>query len=132
MNPNLEAAVRFAGSVPGAILMVLGQTLVLACVCSDLVRVLAVPRSRRRYLANTVFRTLALPAILIMAFSVLVDAASGTWERVGAQVFALVVVIFRWHYNADEDDWWKGKGKKLARWVGKQLALRPAAAPATG
>ena len=83
--------------------MSLGQALVVVCLCFDFVRAVSVPRSRSRYVANTWFRTLALPSILVMAFSVLIDAASGSWQDVGAGVFILVAVIFRWHYDTDED-----------------------------
>ena len=71
MSPGLQAAVLFAGSLPGHILLSLGQTLVVVCLCFDFVRAVSVPRSHRRYVANTAFRTLALPSILVMAFSVL-------------------------------------------------------------
>ena len=100
MSPGLQAAVLFAGSLPGHILMSLGQALVVVCLCFDFVRAVSVPRSRRRYVANTWFRTLALPSILVMAFSVLIDAASGSWPDVAAGVFVLVAVIFRWHHGS--------------------------------
>ena len=132
MNSGLASAVQFAASLPGSILLILGHTLVLVCLCSDMVRLLSVPRSHRRYVANTVFRTLALPAILIMAASVVIDAASGAWQNVPLGMLVLITVIFRWRNDTDEDNWWKGKGKKLARWARKQLAPRPALAPAMG
>ncbi len=72
----------FAGSLTGSILLSLGQTVVVVCVCFDMVRALSVPRSHRRYVANTVFTTLAWPSILISAVSVLIHAASGTWQDV--------------------------------------------------
>ena len=130
MNSGLASAVEFAASLPGSILLILGHTLVLVCLGADMVRLLSVPRSRRRYVANTVFRTLALPAILIMAASVVIDAASGAWQNVALGMLILITVIFRWRNDTDEDNWWKGKGKKLARWARKQLAPRSAAAPA--
>ncbi|MHA7223362.1 hypothetical protein ACX80S_13735 [Arthrobacter sp. RHLT1-20] len=130
MSSGLQTVAVFAGSLPGSILMSLGQTLVLVCVCFDMVRVVSVPRSRRRFVANTVFTTLALPSILVMAVIVLIDAASGAWQDVAAGVFILVAVIFRWRHNGDEDSWWTGKGKKLARWLRNQTAVRSAIAPA--
>lgn len=129
MSSGLQAVAVFAGSLPGSILMSLGQALVLACVCFDMVRVVSVPRSRGRYLANTVFNTLALPAILSMAVNVLINAASGSWLEVAAGVFILVVVIYRWRDTTDEDSWWKGKGKKLATWFRSQAAPRSLTAP---
>lgn len=117
MNSGLESLVLVTNSLPGLILLGLGQTLVVACVGFDLVRALSVPRSHRRYVAATVFRTLALPSIIITAMGVLIDAASNSWQNVGLGVFVLVTLIFRWHHDKDEDSWWSGKGKKLARWA---------------
>lgn len=122
MSSGLAPAIQFAASLPGSILLVLGQTLVLVCVCSDMLRLLSVPRSRGRYLANTVFRTLALPAILVMACTVLLDAASGAWGDVSLGMFVLVMVTYRWRIDSDEDNWWKGKGKAFGRWLRKQTA----------
>ena len=130
MNSGLAPAVQFAASLPGAVLLVLGQTLVLVCVCSDMLRLLSVPRSHGRYVANTVFRTLALPAILVMACTVLLDAATGVWGDVTLGMFVLVVVTYRWRTDTDEDSWWKGKGKALGRWLRRHAAPRILAAPA--
>jgi len=130
MNSGLQVLAMFAGSLTGSILLSLGQTVVVVCVCFDMVRALSVPRSHRRYVANTVFTTLAWPSILISAVIVLIDAASGTWQEVAGGVFVMVMVIFRWRHGGDEDSWWKGKGKKLATWFRDQTASRSAAAPA--
>ena len=130
MSSGLASAVQFAGSLPGSILLTLGQALVVACVCFDMVRVLSVPRSHGRYVANTVFRTLAPPAILVMAFSVLIDAAAGAWSGVSAGMFVLVVVTYRWRTSSDEDNWWKGKGKALGRWLQKRASVSSLTAPA--
>lgn len=130
MNSGLHAVAVFGSSLPGLLLLTLGQALVVVCVCFDLVRAVSVPRSRRRYVANTVFRTLALPSILCMALIVLVQAASGAWTQVAGGVFVLVSVIFRWHHDTDEDSWWTGKGKALGRWLRRTLAAGPAVAPA--
>lgn len=130
MNSGLQQLAMFAGSLTGSILLTLGQTIVVICVCFDMVRALSVPRSHRRYVANTVFTTLAWPSILISAVSVLIDAASGTWQDVAAGVFVMVMVIFRWRHGGDEDSWWIGKGKKLAGWLRRQTASRSALAPA--
>jgi hypothetical protein len=130
MNSGLQVLAMFAGSLTGSILLCLGQAVVVVCVCFDMVRALSVPRSHRRYVANTVFTTLAWPSILISAVSVLIDAASGTWQEVAAGVFVMVMVIFRWRHGGDEDSWWKGRGKKLAAWFRNQTAPRSTAAPA--
>lgn len=128
----MESAANFAGSLPGLILMDLGQAMVVVCLCFDMVRALSVPRSHRRYVASTIFRTLAVPSILVMGVSVLAKAVLWSWMDVAMGVLVIVMIIFRWHNDKDEDNWWKGKGKKLARWARKQLAPRPALAPAMG
>lgn len=127
----LSAAAMFAGSLPGLILMDFGQAMVVVCVCFDMVRAVSVPRSHRRYVANTIFRTLAVPSILVMGVSVLAKAIQWNWTDVAMGVFVIVMIIFRWHQDKDEDNWWKGKGKKLAGWARKQLTPRPAFVPAS-
>jgi hypothetical protein len=128
----MESAAMFAGSLPGLVLLTLGQTMVVACLCFDMVRAMSVPRSHRRYVASTVFRTLAVPSILVMAVSVLVDAILSSWIDLVLGVFVMVTIIFRFHQDKDEDNWWKGKGKKLAGWARRQLAARGSFAPAMG
>ena len=132
MSSGLQAAAAFAGSLPGSILISLGQALVVVCVCFDMARAVSVPRSHRRHLANTVFLALAWPSILISAAVVLIDAVRGDWQNVAAGVFVLVAVIFRWHHGRDEDSWWKGKGKALGRWFRKQAAAGSSSLPAAG
>lgn len=132
MNSGLLALASFGATLPGMILLVLGQTMVVVCLCFDLVGMLSVPRSHGRYVANTGFRTLALPSILVTAVGVLMDAAFWAWMDVAFGTFIMVALVFRLHASKDEDNWWKGKGKKLARWARKQLAPRPAAVPAMG
>jgi hypothetical protein len=128
----MESAAMFAGSMGGQVLLSLGQTMVVVCVCFDMVRALSVPRSHRRYVASTVFRTLAVPSVLVMGISVLVDAVFWSWMDVALGVFVMVMIIFRLHHDKDEDNWWKGKGKKLARWARKQLSSGRSLAPAMG
>ena len=122
----------FAGSVPGQILLAIGQTVVVVCVCFDMVRTLSVPRSHGRYVASTVFRTLAIPSIISTGSSVLIGAVTWSWMDVVMSMFVMVAIIFRLHHDTDEDNWWKGKGKKLARWARRQFAGRTAVAPAMG
>lgn len=132
MSAGMETVAMFAGSVPGQILLALGQTVVVICVCCDMVRALSVPMSHRRYVASTAFRTLALPSVLAAGVSVLVDAVFWSWTDVAMGVFVMVAIIFRLHHDKDEDNWWNGKGKKLAGWARKQFGSRTAAAPAMG
>jgi hypothetical protein len=82
--------------------------------------------------ASTIFRTLAIPSIISTAMSVLIGAVTWSWMDVVMSMFVMVAIIFRLHHDADEDNWWKGKGKKLARWARRQFAGRSAAAPAMG
>jgi len=128
----MEAVAAFGGSVPGQVLLALGQTFVVVCVCFDMVGALSVPRSHRRYLASTVFRTLAVPSIIANGVTVLIALVVASWVDVVMGMFVLVAIIFRLHHDKDEDNWWKGKGRKLARWARRQFAGRTAAAPAMG
>jgi hypothetical protein len=132
MSAGMESVAMFAGSMSGQVLLSLGQAMVVVCVCFDMVRALSVPRSHRRYVASTVFRTLAVPSVLVMGISVLVDAAFWSWMDVAMGVFVMVMIVFRLHHDKDEDNWWKGKGKKLARWARKQLSSGRSLAPAMG
>ena len=128
----MAGVTMFAGSMPGLVLLALGQTLVVVCMCFDMVRALSVPRSHRRYLASTVFRTLAIPSVVAMGVSVLVDAAFRSWLDVAMGVFVMVAIVFRLHHDKDEDNFWKGKGKKLARWARRQFSSSTSVAPAMG
>ncbi|MEV7606267.1 hypothetical protein AB0N65_12580 [Paenarthrobacter sp. NPDC089322] len=128
----MESAFMFAGSLPGLILISLGQAMVVMCLCFDMVRALSLPKSHQRYVASTIFKTLAVPSILVMGVSALIDALSWAWIDVTMSVAVLVMIIFRWHHDTDEDNWWKGKGKKLARWARKQFAGPPVVAPSMG
>jgi hypothetical protein len=132
MSDGMAGVAMFAGSMPGQALLALGQTLVVVCMCFDMVRALSVPRSHRRYVASTVFRTLAIPSVVAMGVSVLVDAVFWSWMDVAMGVFVMVAIVFRLHHDKDEDNFWKGKGKKLARWARRQFSPSPAAAPAMG
>jgi hypothetical protein len=128
----MESVAMFAGSMSGQVLLSLGQAMVVVCLCFDMVRALSVPRSHRRYVASTIFRTLAVPSVLVMGISVLVDAAFWSWMDVAMGVFVMVMIVFRLHHDKDEDNWWKGKGKKLARWARKQLSSGRSLVPAMG
>ena len=132
MSAGMESVAMFAGSMSGQVLLSLGQTMVVVCVCFDMVRALSVPRSHRRYVASTIFRTLAVPSVVVMGISVLVDAVFWSWMDVALGVFVMMMIIFRLHHDKDEDNWWKGKGKKLARWARKQLSSGRSLAPAMG
>ncbi|WP_459792498.1 hypothetical protein [Arthrobacter sp. AD-310] len=128
----MQVVAAFSGSVPGQLMLALGQTIVVVCVCFDMVRALSVPRSHRRWVASTVFRTLAVPSIIANGVTVLIALVLASWVDVVMGMFVLVAIIFRLHHDKDEDNWWKGKGKKLARWARRQLAGRTSAAPAMG
>jgi hypothetical protein len=132
MSPGMELVAAFSGSIPGQALLAIGQTIVVVCVCFDMVRALSVPRSHRRYLASTVFRTLAIPSIIANGLTVLIALVLWSWIDVVMGMFVLMAIIFRLHHDKDEDNWWKGKGKKLARWARRQFAGRTSAAPAMG
>lgn len=130
MSAGMESVAMFAGSMTGLVLLTLGQMMVVVCVCFDMVRALSVPRSHRRYVASTVFRSLALPSVLVMGISVLVDAVFWSWLEVTMGMFVIMMIIFRLHHDKDEDNWWKGRGKRIATWLRNQTATRSVTAPA--
>ncbi len=126
----MEAVASFSGSLPGQVMLAIGQVIVVVCVCFDMVRALSVPRSHRHYVASTVFRTLAIPSVIANGLTVLIALVLASWVDVVMGMFVLMAIIFRLHHDKDEDNWWKGKGKKLARWARRQFAGRTAAVPA--
>ena len=128
----MEAVSSFSASVPGQTLLAIGQTIVVVCVCFDMVRATSVPRSHRRYVASTVFRTLAIPAVIADALTVLVAIVVSSWIDVVMGMFVLTAIIFRFHSGRDEDNWWQGKGRKLAGWARRHLSGRTSVAPAMG
>jgi hypothetical protein len=132
MSPGMESVAAFSGSLPGQLMLAVGQTMVVVCVCFDMVRALSVPRSHRRYVASTVFRTLAVPSIIANGVTVLIALVVASWVDVVMGMFVLVAIIFRLHHDKDEDNWWKGKGRKFARWARRQFIGRISAAPAMG
>ena len=129
MSAGMESVAMFAGSMTGLVLLTLGQMMVVVCVCFDMVRALSAPRSHRRYVASTVFRSLALPSVLVMGISVLLDAVFWSWLEVTMGMFVIMMIIFRLHHDKDEDNWWKGRGKKIARWARRQLSSGGSLAP---
>lgn len=132
MSSGLLALAGFGGTFSGLLLMSLGQAMVVACLCFDMVRLLSVPKSHGRYVANTVFQTLVLPSILATAVGVLIDAAFWSWLDMTLGTFVMVTLVYRWHVSKDEDNWWKGKGKKLARWLQNQAGGRLVPSPVAG
>lgn len=132
MSAGMESVAMFAGSLAGLVILSLGQAMVVACLCFDMVRALSVPRSHRRYVASTVFRTLAIPAVIADALTVLVAIVVSSWIDVVMGMFVLTAIIFRFHSGKDEDNWWQGKGRKLARWARRHLSGRTSVAPAMG
>jgi len=128
----MEAVAAFSGSMPGQVLLAIGQTIVVVCVCFDMVRELSVPRSHRRFVASTVFRTLAIPSVMANALTVFIALVRSSWVDVVMGMFVLVAIVFRFHHNKAAGNWWKGKGKKLARWARRQFGGRTSTAPAMG
>jgi hypothetical protein len=69
---------------------------------------------------------------VVNGLTVLIALVLWSWIDVVMGMFVLVAIIFRLHHDKDEDNWWKGKGKKLARWARRQFAGRTSTAPAMG
>ncbi|MDI3279650.1 hypothetical protein QK292_19120, partial [Arthrobacter sp. AL08] len=82
--------------------------------------------------AIATFDDRGIPSIIAAGMSVLIDALAWSWMDVGMSMFVMVAIIFHLHHDKDEDNWWKGKGKKLARWARRQFSSGASVAPAMG
>ena len=88
---------------------------------SDLLRRPMVKRSRPHYVFTTIARTTAVPAILITMCDIIFDFADGDYPLVGFDVLVCMYMILSWFYSKDDDNWWKGRGRKLGRWATGRL-----------
>lgn len=81
--------------------------------------------TRARWMASTVERALRVPAILNRVLLVFIDVKMSLWGDMLFDSLALVIVLWLIGYRqGDDDDFWKGKGKKLWRSVTSSLGTR--------
>lgn len=88
----------------------------------------AVPGSYPRYKAVTVIVTLCWPVIAASAVLAVVGAMDGAMFTTAMDILRIVFVLIDWHEFKDDDNWWKGRGKKMLDAIDKAIGkLSPAA-----
>lgn len=109
------------------------QCIVAVCIMSDFIRRQMARGTRGHYVMTTITRTLAVPAILMKMTDLVLDAADKDYFQMAIDVVVLMYLILYWFWTRDDDNWWKGRGKKMGRWAKHRLAalasgrrLRPA------
>lgn len=109
------------------------QCIVAVCIMSDFIRRQMARGTRGHYVMTTITRTLAVPAILMKMTDLVLDAADKDYFEMAIDVVVLMYLILYWFWTRDDDNWWKGSGKKMGRWAKRRLAalasgrrLRPA------
>lgn len=100
--------------------------------CSLAIRSMAVPGSRNRYRASTVFRATVIPVTVIVTIKVAVSAASGDWSAMFWDVLILLSMPLYFRWASDEDDWWTGRWTKIRKAVKAAFATPAASASAAG
>ncbi|HEX9089712.1 MAG TPA: hypothetical protein VF867_19630 [Arthrobacter sp.] len=115
-----------------ALVWLIIEVVVDGCIFADLIRHYAVRGTRRHYVLTTVVRTLSVPAILVKMTDIVLDSADRDYFGVSMDVIVTMFLFLNWYRSKDDDNWWKGRGKKLGRWVCKQFLPRssPAVRPA--
>jgi hypothetical protein len=107
------------------------QCIVAACILSDFIRRRMVRGTRAHYVMTTIARTLGVPAILMKMTDLILDTADKDYLMLAIDVVVLMYLILYWFWTKDDDNWWKGRGRKIGRAVrGAFTSARPAAEPA--
>lgn len=86
-----------------------------ACITASFVQSSAARGSRPRFLAVSVQRTLAIPAMMLIVPKGIGNAASGNWLTAFFDVILFVTFIIMWRRLRNEDDWWTGRGTRLKK-----------------
>jgi hypothetical protein len=71
--------------------------------------------TRPRYVLTTIVRTTAVPAILVKIGDIVLDYSDRDYGLVGIDVFVTMFLIASWFWTKDDDNWWKGRGRKIGR-----------------
>lgn len=105
------------------------EVVVMVCVALELVRHFLARGTRARYLLTTLIRTLAVPAILVKMTDIVIDGADKDYFDMGIDVLITGFLIAKWYTTRDDDNWWKGRGKKLGRWARRLFTRSSRTAP---
>lgn len=113
------------------IMRLTASTLFFSIVVAGIIAGRTVDGTVLRYRSVTVIMTLFWPSVVLSAFS----AASYSIDRSLFSAFlAVAQIIFswvEWNRHKDEDNWWKGRGKKMGRAI-KGLFEGPASSSLAG
>jgi len=114
-----------------AIMWLTIEIVVAGCIFADLIRIYVVRGTRPHYVLTTIVRTLTVPAILIKMTDIVLDSADHDYFGVTIDVIVTMFFIMNWYRSKDDDNWWKGRSKKLVRWARRQFSPRssPAVSP---
>ncbi|QOD05934.1 hypothetical protein [Pseudarthrobacter sp. BIM B-2242] len=93
------------------------QVIVMACVTTELIRHYLARGTRGRYIMTTIVRTLTVPAILVKMVDIVLDVADKSWLNLVIDIVITAFLIMKWYWTKDDDNWWKGRGKKLGLWA---------------
>lgn len=91
------------------------QCIVAVCILSDFIRRRMVRGTRAHYAMTTITRTLAVPAILMKMTDIVLDTADRDYLMLAVDVAVLMYLILYWFWTKDDDNWWKGRGRKIGR-----------------
>lgn len=107
-----------------ALVWLIIEITVAGCILADLIRRYLVRGTRRHYVLTTIVRTLSVPAILVKMTDIVLDSADRDYFGVSLDVLVTMFLIMNWYWSKDDDNWWKGRSKKLGRWARRQLSPR--------
>lgn len=115
------------GTPAGLGIALVSLTLQLGFLMANTHRITAVKGTRQRYIAATWATSLAGPSLLAAAVDTVMDFFAGDWFGVVVGMLVLFVVALNWRQlrNADDDNWWKGRGTKIGKSVRSFLTAPP-------
>lgn len=104
------------------------QVVVMACVTGELIRHYLARGTRPHYVMTTIVRTLTVPAILVKMVDIVLDVADKSYFNLAIDILITAFLIMKWYWTKDDDNWWKGRGRKLGRWARRVFTRSPRAA----
>lgn len=99
---------------------------------ADLFASMSVKGTRRRYLAVSVMATLIYPVFSLYVLNFLIDVVTENWIRVLIDIYICWYANRLWNRVKDEDNWWKGRGKKIGKTIKKAFTVSSPAAAGAG
>ncbi|MGK3708759.1 hypothetical protein [Arthrobacter sp. IK3] len=103
----------FASDPVGIAVTAAALILTVTCIAFGFVHTFSVRGTRRRYVAQSVQRTLIIPACVLLGVKAVGYAAGGFWVGVVLDVFLIISFLRDWSRIRNDDDWWTGRWNKL-------------------